>query len=91
MIEGNATNGATANGGKISCYFDEGVLENLKHFAKKQESSVQAIIRVAVNKHLEDLIQDLEKQLELLQEKVARIEARKAVAAKSALQVESAA
>lgn len=89
MIDANASNEATANHSKTSCYFYDGVLENLKYFAKKEESSVQAIIRRAVNKEVELLIQGVEQELAFAKDKVARLEARKAAEQMAVPQVES--
>jgi len=91
MSDTNATNDVPANHSKTSCYFYDGVLENLKYFAKREETSVQAIIRRAVNKEIEHLVEGVEQELAFAKEKVARLEARKAAQRKSAPQIESAA
>lgn len=90
MSEANASNEAPANHSKTSCYFYDGVLENLKYFAKKEESSVQAIIRRAVNKEIEHLIQGVEFEYELLKGKIAHIEQRKAAERKAPEQASAA-
>lgn len=74
MAETSTPNEVAANHSKISCYFYDGVLENLKYFAKKEESSAQAIIRRAVNKEIELLIQDVEQEYELTKKKLAHLQ-----------------
>lgn len=90
MTNANGTNEATANHSKTSCYFYDGVIENLKYFAKKEESSVQAIIRRAVNREIEHLIQGVENEYELLKAKLAHIERKKAADHKATEQVSAA-